>query len=205
MFPASGILDDFNRANEGPPPSANWTGFVGLSQGDNLEVISNQLGTTTTDASAWWNVSTFGPDCEVYCTLPVVSGANVYLYARGANPGTGTLDAYLVFWSSGGNVFTYRIDNDILTQLGTQVALSLAANDKLGLEVVGDDLTIYADTAGSWTSRDAHVDATYSAAGFIAIGTNNTASRFDDFGGGTVVAASTDVMLVMGMLGTGRI
>ena len=42
-FPTTGILDDFNRGNEGPPPSANWTTLV---QGH--KVVSNACTSNST-------------------------------------------------------------------------------------------------------------------------------------------------------------
>ena len=40
-FPTTGLLDDFNRADEGPPPSASWSISYGGPHGE-LKVSSNQ-------------------------------------------------------------------------------------------------------------------------------------------------------------------
>ena len=38
-FPNTPVLDNFNRANEGPPPSANWVGWIMAAS--NLIVYTN--------------------------------------------------------------------------------------------------------------------------------------------------------------------
>jgi hypothetical protein len=70
-FPTTPILDDFNRANEGPPPSANWSAYhASWGFGDGLEVVSNQCkGNSYNLCGDWWSVETFGSDCEVYVTI----------------------------------------------------------------------------------------------------------------------------------------
>lgn len=188
-FPTTGILDTFDRANEGPPPSASWTGGFGAGQTNLMKVISNQAGETDGPANAYWNPSTFGPDSEVYSTLPIVFFATVYLFARIINLGAGTLDGYTAYWEPNTAYFV-RWDNDVLTILGANESVTLAINDKFGFEIVGSTLSIYKNT-GSWALVNTRSDPTYSSAGNIGMGTDTPQTRFDDFGGGTVVAAES--------------
>src|SRR5436189_297727 len=62
-FPTTNILDDFNRSNQGPPPSSNW---VSDGSPDGWKVLSNQA-TPSVDGYAHdvWERDTFGPDSEV--------------------------------------------------------------------------------------------------------------------------------------------
>ena len=70
-FPATGILDNFNRANEGPPPSASWT-TDNDSLPNGLQVISNQCGSPAAQGmGAIWNTS-FADNQDAYCTLKVL-------------------------------------------------------------------------------------------------------------------------------------
>jgi hypothetical protein len=62
-FPSTPILDDFNRSNEGPPPSSNWTSIY-----NGHVVASNHIrGYVYNDNNvSMWNASTFGPNIEAY-------------------------------------------------------------------------------------------------------------------------------------------
>jgi hypothetical protein len=82
----------------------------------------------------------------------------------------------------------FRFDNEVSFQLGSDQALTLAGNDKLGLGMVGNTLTVYVFKSGSWSSVTSAIDATYPGAGYIAIGLGNSTGFMDDFGGGTVIS-----------------
>jgi len=185
-FPTTGILDDFNRANEGPPPSANWTGPWRTA---NLLVVNtNQLARSGGNADAYWNPTTFGPNMEAFATLPVlpVVGAAI-LGGRLQSPGAGTTDGYATSWSpaSSGSLVFYRSDNAALTQLGATVtSTSVSAGDQIGMSVVGSVISWYLN--GSLV--DTRSDATYSGAGYIGAGCNDATLRMDNFGGGTAVS-----------------
>ena len=58
-------LDDFNRANVGPPPSAQWSNPLIPAQ-IGMKVVGNALACDTAGlCSAWWNVVDFPADMEV--------------------------------------------------------------------------------------------------------------------------------------------
>lgn len=192
-FPTTSILDDFNRANEGPPPSANWVngGFT-----DYLKVLSNQAITTP----AWlggemWNTD-FGPDCEVYYTIAALNGntaANIDLFARVQLDGGGVMtDGYAVVWVAGsGNLIIYRTAAWSILKSVTG-AQTLADGDSVGMSVVGTTISVYhKPSAGSWTLITTQTDSSVSSAGKIgvyvtAVTTPTNTISIDDFGGGTV-------------------
>jgi len=197
-FPTTGLLDDFNRANEGPPPSASWTTAVIAGGTDGLVVLSNVLkGNGSGSNEGYWNVSTFGPDVECYMKVAAKledSGAYQMVYCRLTTIGSGTTDGYgcrLSFSATTDSLRLFRIDNGSVTYLGTGVSQETAVGDQWGIEIVGDALKLmYKPVAGSWSSIESVTDGTYSASGHIgALLRGGNTHRADDFSGGTVVSS----------------
>jgi hypothetical protein len=179
-FPATSILDDFNRANEGPPPSSNWTD---ISNG--LKVVSNVC--VGNVASAYnvsrWNTS-FGPDTEVYAKLNNIS-AYIQLFLRMASDfSTG----YSLFVETTTIIRVRRYTGGSPTQIGSvTLATALVVGDLVGLEIIGSNIKVYTKQSGVWAQRgDTVVDSTYSGAGYIGAAIYHTVQQIDDFGGGTV-------------------
>lgn len=200
-FPTTSVLDDFNRGNVNPP-SANWDYHInsGFSGRPTLAVISNQCGLDTPNfGSGYWDASTFGPDTEIYVTLAVLPGTNVdtFLDVRIQGPGTGgsapsTADGYSVaFVNKATDELQFnRVDNAVYTQLGpTQTPGNLVAGDKIGVEMIGFTIKAYRHDGASWAQYGtSETDSTYSSAGYIGGGFGDEIGRWEDFGGGTVVA-----------------
>ena len=197
-FPESGILDNFNRDNEGPPLSANWTetGYAGAG----FEVVGNEgQGEVMNAACAeYWNAATFGANCEAYLTVTDIdaSFASIGVIARLVNSGGAGVDGYNVGVESyaPGNIKIKRIDDGSFTQLGASIGKVPADGDKVGVEIVGSDINAYYDDGGAgWGEVGTRSDATYAGAGHIGIGlytnSNVAFTNFDDFGGGTLAAA----------------
>lgn len=207
-FPTTSILDNFNRSNEGPPPSANWSAwdaFFGIS--DELVVLSNacQPNTTLVTGSDWWNADTPGPDCEVYCTLanwPTLDvGDQMYiiLFLRliGQDTAGPNFSYYhLKVGSTSPGTAYYQIKR--ITQAGTTLlkngSVTLATGDAVGMDRIGDTLTFYRKpSGGSWGAIDSVVDGSplSAVAGRLALEITpdvNGLLAVDDFGGGTVAA-----------------
>lgn len=192
-FPTAGLVDDFNRANTGPPPSGSWSNDAEGQGVSGLKVVSNQLVASANFATGYWSAGTFGPDSEVY--IQAITVGAIKLYLRLATPGTATADGYIVQQSSTTLAF-YRMDNGIPTQLGsTPTVTALSANDQFGGDMVGSTLTAYSNLGGAgWASLDTRSDATYSAAGNIGAGISSTASAWDNFSGGTIAAGAAPVL-----------
>lgn len=192
-FPTTPILDDFNRADEGPPPSASWhtPGFPG--DYDGLRVVSNQM---TTDAGSIggysdWNTS-YGPDCEFYFTIPnlLANNPSVIFYFRLDAPYLeGTTKGYSLDIISG-QVNLIRLSDS--ASLHTEV-MAVSSGDKFGVSAVGDLLTVYYDGGGGWAELFNATDSDYTGAGYAAffldnILSNSPSNTIDDFGGGTLAA-----------------
>lgn len=185
------LLDNFNRANEGPPPSANWS----TTDSPGLSVVGNQAapGASGGNATAW-DATTFGPDSEAYATVAVSQAVDEYmgLEARLADIITpGTRDGYGVYVvrRSGTDQWEcYRLDNQIFTLLGATVTgPDVDPGDKIGIEIIGTTIKGYHFDGATWTEVLSRTDSTYTAAGFIGLHADGTVARWDDFHGGTVV------------------
>lgn len=184
-FPTTSVLDDFNRADGSV--GANWTLLDWISQGTTvvLTISSSQVAFSASGADGNWNPVTFGPDSEVFITVPAIS-VSIELYVRMANPGS-TPNCYRArFRNASNSFFLYRADAGVSTQLGASVAGALANGDTAGVDIVGSNVSMYQKTGGSWTTIMTRSDSTYTAAGYIGLYGNGSADRGDDFGGGTI-------------------
>lgn len=184
------LLDDFNRADVGPPPSASWTDKVLSADANGLKVLSNVLapgGAPTVPASSYWSAATFGPDVQAYVTVSTVGTAQVRCWARVANPGAvGTTNGYFVNNIPATSLRIFRVDNDVATQLTSNLGAAAGSGDKFGIECAGTKISAYLFTAGSWSQTASITDATYSAAGYVGLRiSSDAAGRLDDFSAGT--------------------
>lgn len=194
-FPTTGLLDNFNRANEGPPPSTDWTTIIA---GKGHKVLSNECVPETDSAgavrfSSGWDTSTYGPDCEAYLTVidPATWGEGPM--ARLTTLAEATVDGYRYWRSSSNNTSLYRIDNGVGTKLGADgPAFTIASGDKLGIECIGSTIKGYVkDGAAAWAEQLSRTDSTYGDAGYIGLSQYPSSEYvgLDDFSGGTIAAA----------------
>ena len=152
-FPYTGILDNFNRADEGPPPSSSWTNNIdSFVAGEGLRVLSNQLtkkATGSSTQSSYWN-TIFTADQEVYCKITI---AGLSLYVRISTPGAGTSNYYR--WR-GGTYELYRSNAGVETGVGRPAGYSAFAipgtGDSCGMRIVGSKIHCYVDygSTGTW-------------------------------------------------------
>lgn len=202
-FPSTAILDDFNRADEGPPPSENWTlGFAAGLEGTTEpghQVISNELANTGSDINQnWYNAAQYGPDCEAYITVTNSGSVNaVGLAARLTDiVGFSSNGYYVQINRTGGgdnrNFQIMRIDNGGVTVLANvaETGVGSMTGDKYGIRLVGNNIELWADTGEGWLLKLTAVDSTYKGAGYLGILTDSSSSsvsRWDDFGGGDII------------------
>lgn len=187
-FPTNGIVDDFNRANEGPP----MTGWVNMTAG--LIVSSNTCAPSGVGSrSGYFNTIVPTADCEVYITIATVpaSNRNLTVYARLHDVGA-AIDGYGLRFNklSGTDTLQFiRIDDGVLTNLGTAISQELTTGNKFGLEIVGDTLTAYVDTGSGWAAVGNVTDATYNVAGYLGLDIGGSGA-LDNFGGGALAGGS---------------
>jgi hypothetical protein len=197
MTATTPILDGFNRANEGPPPSTSWTN---LNAG--LKVVSNVCVANAANSVDYYNVGTYGPDCEVYGTVTTkpASGQSIAFYLRLKDVGSiATVDGYLVLAlvQAGTDILrVQRLDNGTATTLGADVSQEYATSDKFLLRATGSTLIMERNNAIAATRSD----TTYGAAGNLGAAIGDTVGAFDDFGGGVYRPAYNAQLPMRGVL-----
>jgi len=193
-FPTvSGYLDQFNRANEGPPPSSSWAGPITQGQGQ-LQTFSNVV-IAAASGSNYWNTS-FAADQECGLTIGDFVSDSAALYLRINTPNSANLDAYAIGFYQGGagtNVIrVFKIIDNTATQLGGDISQTIANGDSIGAQVIGSTIYVwYKVGAGSWTNLDTRTNSEITAGGFVGISFGATNVYGDDFFGGAVVSVGT--------------
>jgi hypothetical protein len=196
-FPTTPILDDFDRADEGPPPSTNWTtplGTFGLTV-NTLQCAWNGSGSP---GFAAWNTPT-GPDCEIYMTYPVRQ-----------NDGS---PQFLIFCSVdkdfSGAAYWLEINRDdaggdyveLFSNLGALGALYPIADykdgDSFGIRRLGTTIeTWYRPIGGVWTQLGTVTNSDVMAGGYLIIDLADYMARGVDFGGGDYIAPSNGYSII---------
>lgn len=206
-FPTTGILDNFNRANAaiygstasgGDTWGANALNDTGPGT---LSIVSNAIAEGSGSPNGYLTGS-HGPDAEAYMTAAALPGGGNYFFlaVRVQDAGVGSLawDGYGLIYIVGTGWQIRRYDNGASTVLGATVSTpTVSAGDGLGIEAIGDTIKGYhKPAAGAWTEVLSRIDATYTAAGNIAVEIGSAPSgtgRGDDLGGGTVVTGPVAV------------
>lgn len=181
-FPTAAILDNFNRTDEGPPPSADWSTFDGSGH----EVVSNQMVPSGAgDDISTYDAQSIDGDFEVFVTFATFgSGGTI-----GAID-TSTINGYTVV-ADGSNIYLNRTDGGSDNTIDT-TAQVVNNGDAIGLYRHGTTVeSWFKDSAGSWTMIASVTDATHTASGWSPIVITSSGSEvLDDFGGGAPVAAT---------------
>lgn len=177
------LLDDFNRADEGPPPSASWV----ASLNGGLQVVSNECAAVIGDEAASWN-TLYLADQEFFVTIsvPPPTGQYVVVYARLVTATDWNSNQYQIdMIATGGasdTVQFWKRFSGVWTQLGSDISLSpnIAIGDQVGIRLVGTDISAHynEDNIGSRTDSD------ITGAGYGGLYISETTARLDDFGGG---------------------
>ena len=189
-FPyAATVVDDFNRADTGPPPSSNWNNDpFNLALG-HLKVTSNQLALTTSFASAGWTIAT-GRDCEAFYTVATVGGTNLIgIYARMTDMGTSAYDCYGFEWNTNGTYSIRRYNNGTPTVLKSGSAPIPLDGARTGIRCIGSRVEAWMDNDGAGWVRWAEVtdSSPLMNGGNAAIYIEHPASVIDNFAVGTIV------------------
>ena len=191
-FPTTSVIDNFNRSNEGPPPSASWGEWDA-----GLKVVSNRaVGNDGTNHNYWNGASSDYTDVEVYTTI-VTSPASLDQVCLTARFNYGTYSGYLIQWSKDYGLYLHRWVSGGDTTIQTDAG-EFANGDSIGMSVVGSDpvvITIYKKASGgSWASVFTYSDSNanrITASGKIGLRTLGTTATLDDFGGGTYTPDTT--------------
>lgn len=197
-FPSTGILDNFNRPNEGPPPSSSWM----LIPADdvyypggypfNAKVVGNQMaGGELGYLDAYWNESQ-GPYCENYITLVAapslsVPDGSLSIILGLANPVAEFMATHVngydvIFYLynfEGSNYYSIamrRIDSPYtntveLSRVDDVLMASTGVGDSFGFRVwqEGAIRCYHKASGGEWTQILTAVDTTYQSPAKLSV------------------------------------
>jgi hypothetical protein len=201
-FPTTSIQDTFTRSDQDPDTGSFWGGGIETT-GIGHRVVSNQAAITAGSNIGSRTAATYGPNCEVYCTIPTLPGdsQSVRLGLRLQELGGFNWDGYevQVEVSTAGNetLRVREILNQSPTTLASDTSRNLSNGDRLGGEIIGSAIKLYTNESGAgWTERISTSDSTYSSANYLGLFFTDSTARVDDFGGGTVVAAGGKMTLL---------
>jgi hypothetical protein len=195
-FPTTGILDNGTSPVENPI-STNWDGPI-VTGTQPLQRTATGIARGSALGGSWYDVSTYGPDCEAYCTINVLTaGTNAtesVARVRFQQVGTAGPDGYLVeirarATASTDRIRLYRADNDVWTQIGSTYTVGTFPSPpfRVGISAVGNEITAwYDDGSGTFVAVITVTDATYPSAGYLGSGMTRTDTRITDFGGGSI-------------------
>lgn len=142
--------------------------------------------TSPTQASAWWNVETFGPDAAIALTIPDATSTAtgfVGLWLRVSSPGSASAtDGYLCFFNPFLNTLEVNRYTDSVWADGTDCtpSASIDDGDRLACEVIGSTIKAYVKRGSTWQEECTFTDSTYPNAGYVGIQINTINYRVDD-------------------------
>lgn len=185
------LLDDYNRANTGPPAGPIWSGLTFWGDSSGLLVTGNQMATSGS-----------GYRCD-YTTLSYPRSASVGHRFAIPTAASGVFIAWLLTDPSGPDGYGIRYDgtgsNELLKYTGGSAtwlggwSQSWVNGDELCL-IANDDGTLSAwhYSSGSWVKKVEVTDTTYTGSFHIGYTINSDAFRVDNTFGGNPVGVSLD-------------
>jgi len=153
-FPFASIVDNFNRTNEGPPPSSSWSSIAGIS---GVKVISNECGADGTGiCGSTYNTSyNANAECAVIIKTKPGTSEGISVGVRVKDIATG-VDGYTVnaLQNSGtDDIRIRRVDNGVATTLST-VSQEYSVGDGIGIQMIGDVIYAWYYNGSTWSSID---------------------------------------------------
>lgn len=201
---AGGILtayttvDSFTRANEGPPPSNQWSVLAGTG----LKVVSNvAVGNATGQQASAWGAH-YHPNQRAQFTIagsnPANDGYSQVVLLRLRNPTDVDGIHYRVTFNNHLSLGQYEIyrcnGGGSYTQLGATGALAsaLVVGSICGASIVGSTITVYFNNSAITT----RTDSTYSTGGYTAIRTGDGTNgyNFDVYQAGAVFSSDANLL-----------
>ncbi len=193
MPPSTGILDNFNRANESPIVGG-WKGPI-FSVDKPLVLESEALRAITSEwyDSYWATKAT--ADQEWYFTVTTLPASRFHeLYARLQNPGGSKPTAYVLSVSTAGSWKLYRVIEGKETEIGSG-SKAVATGDRYWINVKGTTIKCIHERAGVETVVIEKTDTQVTGEGYGGVALQGTGSSghtaVDDFGGGTLSTGTT--------------
>ena len=195
-FPSSELRDNFNRADEDPLDNGTWVTSSFIFGGTpGLAISTNQCKTGGAAAGwrgQWWGTD-FSVDQEAWVTCATPATGFEDGYGIGTHGVTGdSATGFRALWQidvvqSGlpedGILFGTGDANEVTAKM---IAWSnQSAGDKLGMNKVGSEVSLWLDKGSGWNWTCAFRD-TSASGGKISLICRDQVVRVDDFGGGPI-------------------
>jgi RHS repeat-associated protein len=186
-FPSTGVLDNFNRSNNSDIGS-NWAG-----QKASYRIKSNKLDVLAS-GEIFWSPAAFGADQEAYATFATVdSGADemgLSFKAQGTSYTAGLVQVLYKPNLQVARIYTY-LDTQGWMQHGADIPVTFANGDQFGARVYASGTVEFYKNGILLGTRTITNWPYLGSGGYIGILNHNAPSGyFDDFGGGTIEAAT---------------
>ncbi len=189
-FPATGILDDFNRANG--ILGNNWSGKTA-----GYTIAANQLIVSSTgEQDVYWNSSLLGADQEVFVTLTAINlnSTEIGLGLKSQSSSSFAPGIIDVLYNPAGNlvqVWTYQSSQGWV-QRGASIPVTFVNGDQFGARAKANGQVEVYRNGTLIGVRDVTAWSYFTQGGYIGLfmySANNTV--LDNFGGGTMDALPT--------------
>ena len=165
-FP-TGLVDDFNRANQYPPGSL----WLGSTRANGMQVLSNQLANVADNWDGIYWDSAVVADPEVHVSVVTVGASGKYFQFQLRR--VWATDTSYVFSFSPTSVEIYRriAGGDVL--IASNYALTIAAGDTVGASIVGTAVKAWHRSgSGALTAVATATNSEITAAGVVSLYTN---------------------------------
>lgn len=188
-FPHVALIDDFNRANEGPPPSASWSNYVGAG----LLVDTNRVSTSDVSASdngSYYNVRKYGPDIDVTALISTKGTRWFSLAVRLRQESDGTWSGLEILLDSSpvNSAVVFELYHNVYTQVQPQFPFTWATGDSFGVRLTGPVIQPYYKIgAGAWNPvGPSWISYVALEAGYCGLNIAQKNTFGDDFSVGTL-------------------
>ncbi len=183
-FPATSVLDNFNRANS-TILGGNWSGS---NAGYRIDTSTLEIRGSAAPPKLW--SSPFGTNEEAYFTFSDVATLNGVQQglALKSSP-TGDTMIRVTYDRTASTVTVATVTGTVATTIGTFPGVSFANGNSLGARTSGSTVTVYRNNAPIGTASTVGWTSTGGQIGIWFSGTTNTTAgnaRIDNFGGGTL-------------------
>lgn len=189
-FPATGILDDFNRSNEGPPPGSNWSNLAELP---GIRVQDDKAVGDIGEGYALWTGSQLGNSIGIEFYVDIVSNSPNIDDLELGRSASGVPPTYVLFtYSETGGYVTviYRYIASFSPYVSEDFGSGVFQSSppyKIGVRhLANGDYTVLYDAGSGWLVLFSgnYGQPIISPAGNFEIYVSNV--TFDNFGGGGV-------------------
>ena len=203
-FPTTSVL--YSATGSDDSPATGWVDSPDGATYGGIRRVSNQLASVSGDSWDYFDTS-YGADQECYFLVPVLpGGSGVITVDFRLNPvGSTAVDGYEIEVRPDlSRIRVYLLENDGLTQIGTNIDQAFSAGDGIGVQAIGDTFEVfYSSGGGAYSSLGTRTDSTYNQAGYLGTYLADSTVRLGDFNGGTYVPPSGTNPRRRSLLGVG--